>query len=288
MKFWQVVSFAEPDQLLGIAQAAEEAGFHGVLVSDHLFFPGKLESRYPYSEDGVPGFDGTTPFPDPWATIAAMSSVTRTLRFAPMVFILPLRHPIEVAKTVGTLAIHSGGRVVLGAGAGWIREEFEALGVPWKARGKRMNEMVEIMRRLWTGEMVEYHGEVFDLPAMQMSPAPPAPPPIYFGGISEPAMRRAARIGQGWFGTGNTVEEATVFLDRIHGYRREYGTDGDPFDALVPLAGAPDADLFARLEAEHGMTSTTALPFLYTLGPSSTLAQKRDSMMRFGEAFIRG
>jgi len=287
MKFWQVVSFAEPDQLPGIAQAAEEAGFHGILLADHLFFPGKLESKYPYSEDGVPGFDGTTPFPDPWTTIAALSSVTKTLRFAPMVFILPLRHPIEVAKTVGTLAIHTHGRVVLGCGAGWIREEFDVLGVPWKGRGKRMNEMVEILRLLWTGEMIEYHGEVFDLPAMQMSPAPAAPPPIYFGGISEPAMRRAARIGQGWFGTGNTVEQATELLDRLHGYRRECGTDGEPFDALVPLAGAPDTDLFARLEEEHGMTSTTALPFLYTLGPGSTLQQKRDSMMRFGETFIR-
>lgn len=287
MKFWQVASFSEPDQLMGIAQAAEEAGFHGLLLADHLFFPGRLESKYPYSEDGTPGFDGTTPFPDPWTTIAAMSAVTTRLRFAPMVFILPLRHPVELAKTLGTLALHSGGRAILGAGAGWIREEFDVLGVPWKGRGKRMDEMVEIMRALWTGEMVEYHGEVFDLPPMQMSPPPAAPVPIHFGGISEPAMRRAARTGQGWFGTGNSVEQATDLLDRLHAYRREYGTGDDPFDALVPLAVPPDADLFARLEAEHGMTSTSVYPFFYTLGPASTLDQKRDAMMRFGETFIR-
>ena len=286
MKFWQVVSFSEPDQLIPIAQAAEEAGFHGVLLADHLFFPGQLESKYPYSEDGKPGFDGTMPFPDPWTTIAAMAALTETLRFAPMVYILPLRHPIELAKTLGTLALHTGGRTILGAGAGWIKEEFEVLGVPWKGRGKRMDEMVEVMRALWTGEMVEYHGEVFDLPPMQMSPEPPAPVPIYFGGLSEPAMRRAARTGQGWFGTGNTVEQAEDLLTKLHGYRVEYGTDGDEFDALVPLVVPPDADLFARLEAELGMTSTSVYPFLYTLGPSSTIDQKRDAMMRFGESFI--
>ncbi len=287
MKYWQVVSFSEPDQLLGIAQAAEEAGFEGILLADHLFFPGTLNSKYPYSEDGTPGFDGSTPFPDPWTTIAAMSSVTSTLKFAPMVFILPLRHPIELAKTLGTLAIHSDGRAILGAGAGWIREEFDVMGIPWKGRGKRMDEMVEVMRQLWTGDMVEYHGDVFDLPPMQMSPAPAAPVPIYFGGISELAMRRAARTGQGWFGTGNTVEQATDLLDKLAGYRREYGTDGDPFDALVPLAVPPDTELFARLEGEHGMTSTSVYPFMYTLGPSSTLEQKRDAMMQFGDAFIR-
>lgn len=286
MKFWQVVSFAEPDQLVGIAQAAEEAGFHGVVLSDHLFFPGKLESKYPYSEDGVPGFDGNTPFPDPWATMAAMSSVTKTLRFATGVYILPLRHPIEVAKSVGTAALLSGGRVILGAGAGWIREEYDALGVPFKGRGKRMDEMIEILRLLWSGEMVEYHGDIFDLPQMQMTPPPPAQVPLYFGGISERALRRTARVGQGWFGTGQTEEEAADILGKLRKYREEYGTANEPFDAMVPLVVPPDPDLFARLE-EKGMTSTTLYPFLYTLGPTSTLDQKRDAMMRFAEAFVQ-
>ena len=259
MKFWQVVSFSEPDQLLSIAQAAEEAGFHGVLLADHLFFPGQLESKYPYSEDGKPGFDGTMPFPDPWTTIAAMAALTETLRFAPMVYILPLRHPIELAKTLGTLALHTGGRTILGAGAGWIKEEFDVLGVPWKGRGKRMDEMIEVMRALWTGQMVEYHGEVFDLPPIQMSPGPPEPVPIYFGGLSEPAMRRAARTGQGWFGTGNTVEQAEDLLTKLHGYRVEYGTDGDEFDALVPLAVPPDAGKV--IVALSSLTSTcTSIP----------------------------
>ena len=101
LKLWQVVSFAEPEQLLGIARAAEEAGLHGVLLSDHLFFPGRLTSRYPYSADGKPAFDGTTPFPEPWTTIAAMAAVTERLRFATMVYILPLRHPARGGEDGG-------------------------------------------------------------------------------------------------------------------------------------------------------------------------------------------
>ena len=224
MKFWQVVSFAEPEQLIEIARAAEEAGFHGVLLADHIFFPGNLRSRYPYSADGKPAFDGTTPFPDPWTTIAAMSSVTTRLRFATMVFILPLRNPLELAKTLGTLALLSGGRVVLGAGAGWIREEYDTLGIPFETRGKRMEEMVSVMRQAWTGRMVEHRGRFFAHGPLQMSPAPAAAIPIYFGGISDVALSRAARLGQGWMGTGQTPDEAIAYCAKLAELRKRGGT----------------------------------------------------------------
>jgi len=285
MKFWQAAAFSEPDQLVGIAQAAEEAGFHGLLLSDHIFFPGNLRSKYPYSADGKPGFDGSTPFPDPWTTIAAMSSVTARLRFATMVFILPLRHPLELAKTLGTLGLLTGGRVVLGAGAGWIREEFDTLGIPFETRGARMEEMIAVMRQLWTGRMVEHHGAHFDFGPLQMSPAPGCEIPIYFGGVSKVALRRAAQLGQGWIGTGQTPDEAIDFCRRLLELRRQAGREREPFETIVPLVVPPDLDLLRRLEGE-GMTSTSCYPFNYTIGPSSTLAQKRDSMLRFGESVI--
>jgi probable F420-dependent oxidoreductase len=285
MKFWQVASFSEPEQLVGIAQAAEEAGFHGVLLADHVFFPGALRSRYPYSADGKPAFDGNTPFPDPWTTIAAMSSVTTRLRFGTMVFILPLRSPLELAKTLGTLGLLTQGRVVLGAGAGWIREEFDTLGIRFETRGKRMEEMVAVMRRLWTGRMVEHHGEHFDFAPLQMSPAPPAPIPTYFGGISDVALGRAARIGDGWIGTGQTPDEAIAYCQKLRALRQQAGREAEPFETIVPLVVPPQLDLLRRLE-EHGMTSTSCYPFSYTIGPTSTLAQKRDAMLRFGESVI--
>ena len=284
MKFWQVVSFSEPDQLIGIAQAAEEAGFEGVMLSDHLFFPGRLESRYPYSEDGAPGFDGTTPWPEPWTTISAMAASTTKLRFATMVYILPLRNPIELAKSLGTTAFFSGGRVALGAGAGWIQEEFDTLGVDFSTRGKRMNEMIEVLRKLWTGEMVEHHGEHFDFGPLQMSPPPGHEIPLYIGGVSGIALRRAARLGDGWIGTGQTPDEAASFCDRLTQLRAEAGRADVPFETIIPLAVPPDPDTLKRLEQDHGMTATTCYPFTYTIGPTSTLAQKRDQMHRFAEA----
>jgi probable F420-dependent oxidoreductase len=285
MEFWQVVSFQEPEQLVGTAQAAEEAGFHGVLISDHLFFPGRLESRYPYSEDGRPGFDGATPFPDPWTTIAAMSAVTTRLRFGTMVYILPLRHPLEVAKTVGTASLLSGGRVVLGVGAGWIREEYDALGVPFRARGRRMDEMFDVLRKAWTGRMVEHRGEHFDLGAFQMSPPSPGPVPIWVGGLSKRALRRAATLGDGWIGTGQQPEEVPGILAELRALREVAGRAEEPFDAVVPLAVPPDLDTFRRMR-DAGVTATTCYPFPYVLGPTSTLDEKRDHMLRFGEEVI--
>ena len=285
MKLWQVVSFSEPDQLLGIAQAAEEAGFHGVLLSDHLFFPGRLRSRYPYSEDGRPGFDGRTPWPEPWTAISAMAAVTRRLHFATMVYILPLRGPLEVAKALGTAALLSGGRVALGAGAGWIREEFDTLGVDFGSRGRRMNEMIPLLRRLWTGEMVEHHGECFELGPLQMSPAPGVPIPIYVGGTSKLALRRAARLGDGWIGTGQTPDEAVDFCQRLVRLRKEAGREAEPFECIVPLTEEATPDLLRRLE-ERGMTGATCLPFSYTLGPQSSLQHKRAQMLEFAERVI--
>ena len=285
MKFWQVVSFSEPEQLIEIARAAEEAGFAGVLLSDHLFFPGKLESRYPYSADGKPMFDGAMPFPEPFVAIAAMAAATARLRFGTMVYILPLRHPLEVAKAVGTAAVLSGGRVLLGTGAGWIREEYAALGVDFASRGRRYDEMIEVLRKAWSGRMVEHRGAHFDLGSFQMSPAPATPVPIAIGGTSDVALRRAARLGDGWIGTGQSPDEALALLAKLALLRRAEDRATTPFEAIVPLTTPPDADTIARL-ADAGMTATTAWPFLYTLGPGSTMEQKRDAMLRFGEQVI--
>jgi probable F420-dependent oxidoreductase len=285
MKFWQVLSFTPPEQLVPLARAAEEAGFHGVLLSDHLFFPEKLRSRYPYSPDGKPGFDGETPFPEVWTSIAAMAAATTRLHFSTLVFVLPLRHPLEVGKTLGTLSLLSGGRVALGCGAGWIREEFDQLGVDFGTRGKRFDEMIAVMRALWRGGMVEHHGKFFDFDRLQISPAPRAPVPIYVGGISEPALRRAARLGDGWIGTGQDPAELPALLAKLRALRAEAGRAGEPFETICPLIAPPEVDLLRRLAGE-GMTSATAWPFSYTLPPDATLAQKRDSLLRFGETLI--
>jgi len=285
MKVWQVLSFNEPEQLVPLAQAAEAAGFHGVLLSDHLFYPEQLRSQYPYSPDGKPGFDGATLFPEVWTSIAAMASATTRIHFSTLVYVLPLRHPLEVAKTLATLSRLAGGRVALGCGAGWIQEEFDQLGVDFKTRGARFDEMLGVLRALWRGGMVEHHGRFFDFDRLQMSPAPRAPLPIYVGGVSPPALRRAARLGDGWMGTGQDPAEVPALLARLRELRAAAGRASEPFETIVPLVTPPDLDVWRRL-GEAGMTATTAWPFSYTLPPDATLAQKRDSLLRFGDSIL--
>ncbi len=285
MKFWQSLAFTEPEQLVECAKIAEEVGFEGVLVSDHVFFPGRLDSKYPYSEDGTPGFDGAAPFPDPWATISAMAAVTTRLRFSTMVYILPLRNPLEAAKPIGSAAVLSGNRVALGTGAGWIREEFDTLGVDFRTRGRRYDECITVLRKLWSGEPVDHAGEFFSFERLQMSPAPTAPIPILVGGLSGPALRRAARVGDGWLGTGQTPEQAEEILDVLAKLRAEAGRASEPFEAIVPLVTPPDGDVYRRLE-ERGACGTVSYPFTYALGPTSSLDQKRAYLEGFADQVI--
>ncbi|MFQ5415718.1 MAG: LLM class F420-dependent oxidoreductase [Myxococcota bacterium] len=285
MKFWQGVSFTEPEQLVEIAAGAERAGFEGVLVSEHLFVPETYAAGYPYSQSGRPDFDADTPFPDPWVAITAMAAATRRLRFATMVSVLPLHHPLEIAKAVGTAALFSDNRVVLGAGAGWMREEFEALGVDFATRGRRFDESIAVLRRMWTGEMVEYRGEIFDFGRIQMRPAPTKTVPIYIGGASKPALQRAASLGDGWLGAGNTPEQAAAILKDLARLRRDAGRESEPFEAVVPLLAPPDADTLRRL-SDLGATGTVNYPFRYTLAPEASLAEKLDMMKRFGDEMI--
>jgi probable F420-dependent oxidoreductase len=285
VKFWQAVSFTETDQVVEVAKLAEELGFCGVMVSDHVFHPGRLVSRYPFSADGKPDFTADTDFPEPWSLIGAMASVTRTLRFTTGVYILPLRHPLEVAKATATLSVLSGGRLALGAGLGWMQEEYAQLGRDFRTRGRRCDEMIDVLRKVWRGGMVEHHGEFYDFDPLQLSPAAAGPIPIYIGGASPAALRRAGRLGDGWIGSGNDIADVPAVLGAIQSHRRAAGRDGLPFEALVPLTNPPDPDLYRRLE-DAGGTSTVHYPLAYALGPRSTLEQKRAVMERFANDVI--
>ena len=165
--------------------------------------------------------------------IAAMAAVTERLRFATSVYILPLRSPFQVAKTLATAAVLSGNRVVLGTGAGWMREEFDIMGVDFKTRGKRFDESIEVCRKLWKGGMVEHHGEFFDFPALQMAPAPTETVPVWIGGVSNVALRRAGTIGDGWLGSGQTPEEGVEMLSTIAEHRKAAAVR----DALIGRSG---------------------------------------------------
>jgi len=286
MKFWQSVAFVEADQLIDVVKICEEVGFEGAMISDHLLHFEERHSRYPYSEDGEPpSFSAETAWPDCWSIIAAMAAVTERLRFATNVYILPLRNPLEVAKATSSVASFCGGRLVLGAGAGWMKEEFDVLGVDFHTRGKRFNECIEVLRKLWSGRSVEHHGAFFDFPRVLMCPVPPEPVPIYIGGMSNAALRRAARLGDGWLGAGQTLDDALATLKRLDELRAEEGRADVPFDAVVPLTTPLDVDACKRLE-DAGAAATVSYPFSFTIGPTSTLDQKRACLEKYAENII--
>jgi probable F420-dependent oxidoreductase len=286
MKFWQSMTWAETEQLCAVARFAEELGFEGLVGADHALYPEKMLPDYPYSETGRPPQTADSEYPDMWTSFAAMAAVTQRVRLVCGVYVLPLRNPIEVAKQAATLATLSAGRFALGVGVGWMREEFEIYGVDFASRGRRMDEMIEVMQGLWKGEMFEYHGEFFDFDRIVVSPRPSHPIPLYFGGAAPIALRRAARIGDGWIGAGNTPEEVPGVMAELARLRQSAGRGDRPFETLVGVYAEPDVDLFRRLE-DSGMTSGIHLPFAFRFDGPSSLDQKKRLMEAFAESVIR-
>mgnify|MGYP001825578477 CR=1 FL=1 len=285
MKFWQMLAYMELDQMLEAAIIAEEVGFTGVMGSDHALYPRNMESPYPYSQDGKIFIDADTEFPDTWATTAAMAAVTKTLRFSTSIYILPLRNPLELAKATSTVSLISNERFILGAGIGWMKEEFDNFGVDFRTRGRRMDETIEVLNKLWQKDWVEHHGEFFQYDGIRVSPQPRERIPIYTGGSSKAALRRAARVADGFIGHGNTPDEVPGLMQALTELRKEYGREDQPFETVLGLSTPPDYDTFRRLEDE-GMTSSVSYPFPFVFGRESSIDEKRRYMEEFAEKFI--
>lgn len=254
MKVWLIAPWTRVEDMITLARHAEALGFEGIMGADHAFVPEAMANAYLYSSDGTPPIAGDMPYPDVWTTIAAMAMATERLLFSTAVYVLPLRHPVEVAKALANLDRISGGRVILGAGVGWMKEEFDAYGVDFKRRGKRMDESIEVMRKLWRGGYVAHRGECFELPSLQVTPALERPVPIYIGGASEAALRRAARLGQGWIGAGNDIDEVPDLLARLDAHRAEYGRSDEPFETVIAVNQLHEVERIRQLES-RGMTS---------------------------------
>jgi probable F420-dependent oxidoreductase len=240
------IAFAEamcdPAQYLPLAQAAEEVGFDAFVIPDSIAYPEVSDSKYPYTPDGNREFLDGAPFIDPFILAATLAAATKTLRFHTFVVKLPIRHPVLVAKQAASLAVMSGNRFSLGVGLSPWPEDFEICDVPWKARGKRMNEMMEMIRGLTTGEFFSYEGDTFQLQSIKMSPTPSEPIPLLVGGHSDAALRRAVRLGDGWMHAGGDQVELESMIRRIQVLRKELGVESQPFEihAASYLALMPD------------------------------------------------
>lgn len=267
-------------EALTLAQILDEAGFDGVICADHMIYPRELTSRYP-SESGKPGWVPETAWPDSWVMIGAMAALTTRLRFSNAVYVAPSRPLLEVAKVVATAAEVSGGRVSLGVGVGWMREEYELMGQDFATRGKRLDEMIPALRALWRGGWVSWSGEHYQVPELMLEPHPPAPVPILCGGESEAALRRAARLCDGWVGTAYVLDEAVRHVDRLTALRREYGRADQPFEVLLALLDPPSMQLYQRAE-EAGITAVMVAPW----AAGTTAEDRRGATLRFAEKII--
>jgi probable F420-dependent oxidoreductase len=272
MEFWQNICFIEVTQLVEIARYTEHTGYAGIMVSDHVVHPEKTTSHYPYAPGGGVNWESWRPWPDPWVLIGAMSAAASRLRFMTTTYVAPARNPFVIAKAVGTAAVLSDNRVVLGVGAGWFREEFELLGEEFTNRGARLDEIIEILRLLWQGGMVEFHGRHYDFDRVQMSPAPSRPVPIYGAGHSAPALRRAARL-DGWIGNAYTPEDAVHYISLLNEQRRMADTlDREDFGIVVALqSNVFDLDVYRRLQ-DAGVTTILCTPWLLAGGADEATA----------------
>lgn len=293
MRFHQALSFLPVDQLVPLATACDELGYAGTYLSDHLFNPRHLDSRYTYSArpDGAPGWEKETEWPDPMCVFSGLATVTTNLTFTTGVYVAPVRDLVTVAKTVGTAAVLSGNRVRLGVGVGWCREEFVQTGQRFEDRGKRLDEMIPALRALWRGGWVEFHGRYYDVPPCQVNPSPTEPVPIFGGGHSPPALRRAARLCDGWIAAGAyTADEAWAHLGELRTELDRAGRRDEPFAVYLSLAERPDVDLYRRFE-EAGVTDLVCAPWMFVpvapeTPPAEALARRIEACERFAEQVV--
>ena len=287
MRFSYAESLTDPSFYAPLARAAEAAGFDSMVIPDSLCYPLESDSKYPYTADGSREFLEDKPFLDPFALIAALGAVTERLRFTTFVIKLPIRHPVLVAKQVGTVAVLTDNRLGLGVGTSPWPEDYDVCDVPWERRGKRMDEMLDVMRGLLSGDFFEYHGEIFDLQPIKMTPAPTRPVPVLIGGHGEAALRRAARSGDGWMHGGGDPGELPALLARLAELRREHGRDREPFEVHVISMDAYTADGVQRLE-ELGVTDViVGFRWPYVVGPDTEpLQDKIDALARYADDVI--
>jgi probable F420-dependent oxidoreductase len=269
-----------------LARLAEAAGFDSVLAVDHVVLPGAYDSTYPYSATGrLPG-NQSAALPDPLVWMAYAAAATARLRLMTGVVVLPLRNPLVLAKQVATLDHMSGGRIELGIGVGWLREEFEALGVPFAARGRRADEYIGAMRALWREDDATFEGEFVRFRRVSCNPKPVARAvPIVVGGHSEVAARRAGRLGDGFFPSVGAQVDTMPLLDVVRRAAEQAGRDPG---AIEMITGCPDAlpgsgrdPLAAVEERRRRGVGRVVLP----LGPF--LPDLEESLPRFGERVIR-
>lgn len=277
--------FAFPGAAVQVAEAAESAGLESLWTGEHIAVPAGYKSEYPYSPSGRMAGDGAAPMAEPFVWYSYVAAKTSRIRLVTGVLVLAQREPVLVAKQAATLAVLSGERFALGIGGGWLKEEFEALGADFSTRVRRMEEYVAAMRALWAAPKATFHGEFVSFEDLQMSPRPPSGSvPIIVGGHTEPAARRAGRIGNGFFPAKGTLEDCKRLFAAARESAEKTGRDPaalefsvhDTSIAADPKVAAEKIGEWAEIGAQRIIISPT------TFDP----AQLVEQLGQFGEEVV--
>lgn len=278
MKVYVSAAFLDTSEVVEIARAADDLGYDGLGIPDHVINLETLKTPYPYTKDGKRRWEAFTDWPDPWVLIGALAMVTTRLRFVTTVYLPAMRDPYSAAKSIGTAAVLAGGRLELGIGVGWCEEEFTLMGQQFARRGKRTDEMLALMKELWKPGWTEFDGEFYQTPRLEMEPTPPHIP-IFVGGLSDIALRRAAKH-DGWIGDLINTEQALLRIEKLRGLRAEKGLTMDDFTVITPLTDAFTPEHYERAQA-GGIDGIITMPWMFYSGPQATLDEKIDGMRKF-------
>jgi probable F420-dependent oxidoreductase len=275
-----------PRYLPEVAELAECNHFESVWVPEHLVLAADWGTDFPYTKDGDAPIRPKTPLYDPWAVLGFAALSTTTIRLATGVYVLPLRHPLAVARSAVTLDMLSRGRLTLGIGVGWHQPEFEAVGVPFSERGRRTDEIIPLLRRLWSEEVISSTEGHYQFPPIQFEPKPRQPRgiPIEVGGTSRAALRRAGQLGDGWIQTGSAdVEGLADLVAQVHEHRRRASRDQQPFEVSFWFPIGQDLPS-VRAAAAAGATRVITRPDVTS---HAKAADYRDFVLRYAEEVIR-
>ncbi len=287
MRFSYQVGMSEADHYLPLARAAEAAGFDGLTIPDSICYPQEASSKYPYNKDGSREFLESVPFVESLIAVAHMAAVTERIRFATFVYKLAVRQAPVVAKQVQSIQVLSNNRLDFGVGISPWEEDFAICDVPWEKRGLRFDEQIEILRGLETGEFFGYEGQIHQMPANKMCPAPTVKTPILIGGHAEPALKRAARTGDGWMCAGASMEELSAYIKRIEELRDEYGTADRDFRIYTTGQDAFTKEGIEQLESIGVTDVIIGFRNVYEMEPDKPVDEKIAMLNWYAGEFIK-
>jgi alkanesulfonate monooxygenase SsuD/methylene tetrahydromethanopterin reductase-like flavin-dependent oxidoreductase (luciferase family) len=281
MRFGYHASMCNPAFYAPLAKEAEAIGFHSFTLPDSICYPKDADSKYPYNDDGSREFLDGVPFIEPFSLIPWMAAVTTTLKFSTSVLKLPIRNPVILAKQVTSVQVLTNNRFILGIGLSPWKEDFLATETDYASRGKRMEHIIAIIRGLSTGDYFGYESEYYNFPPIKLCPVPTIPVPILYGSHSDPGIRRAAKLCDGWISAGGHMNELADMIHKLKDGRKEFGRENAPFDLQVMGPEVYNPDSIKRLEDMGVSECLVAFRNAYAGGPDERTVESMIGEMHY-------